>query len=59
MLMIALIMLNSKGANIDLPKNHYVAKENEAPRTSLALPNYFRTNFLITQHEFPAMIICL
>lgn len=53
-------MLNSKGANIDLPKNHYVqAKENEAPRTSLALPNYFRTNFLITQHEFPAMIICL
>lgn len=52
-------MLNSKGANIDLPKNHYAAKENEAPRTSLALPNYFRTNFLITQHEFPAMIICL
>lgn len=59
MLMIALIMLNSKGANIDLPKNHYVAKENEAPRTSLALPNYFRTNFLITQREFPAVIICL
>lgn len=57
--MIALIMLNSNGANIDLPKNHYVAKENEAPRTSLALPNHFRTNFLITQHEFPAMIICL
>ena len=52
-------MLNSKGANIDLPKNHYVAKENEAPRTSLALPNYFRTNFLITQREVPAVIICL
>ena len=52
-------MLNSKEVNVDLPKNHDVAKENEAPRTSLALPNYFRTNFLITQHEFPAMIICL
>lgn len=30
MLMIALIMFNSKEVNVDLPKNHNEAKENEA-----------------------------